>query len=159
MAGRRATTPSIDLMTRAASSGQLVRMPTTAEDHAEIRNLLARYCLMLDLDDADGWVGLFTPDAVYEVYGREFVGHEGLRGIAENAPGGFHLGGPVVIDLDGDEARTTRNLLFVERTGGEHRHAVYEDSLLRTPDGWRITHCHCRFHTPDGLADRPPRTT
>jgi hypothetical protein len=128
-----------------------------AADHAEIRDLLARYCVHLDLDDTERWVGLFTPDAVYEVYGREFVGHDGLRGMAAAAPGGLHLGGPPMIDLDGDRARTTRNLLFVERSTGEARHAVYEDDLVRTADGWRIARCRCRFHTPDGLADRPPR--
>ena len=132
-------------------------MPDVAGDHAEIRNLMARYCLYLDLDDARGWVDLFTPDAVYEVYGKQFVGHEGLLAIATGAPGGFHLGGPVVIDLEGDAARTTRNLLFVERSSGEARHAVYEDDLVRTAAGWRIRRCRCRFHTADGLADRPPR--
>jgi len=132
-------------------------MSSIADDHAEIRNLLARYCLTLDLDDTDGWVALFTPDATYQVYGRAFVGHDGLRAMATAAPGGFHLGGPVVIDLDGDRARTTRNLLFVERATTDPRHAVYEDDLVRTAEGWRIARCRCRFHTPDGLADRPPR--
>jgi hypothetical protein len=132
-------------------------MPHIAEDHAEIRNLLARYCVYLDLDDHEGWVALFTPDAVYEVYSREFAGHDGLRSMAEAAPGGFHLGGPVVVDLDGDRARTTRNLLFVDRNTGQQRQAVYADDLVRTQDGWRIERCRCRFHTPDGLADRPPR--
>ncbi len=134
-------------------------MPGIADDHAEIRNLLARYCLALDLDDHDGWVSLFTPDAVYEVYRREWVGHDGLRTMSQAAPGGFHLGGPIVIDLDGDRAHTTRNLMFVERASGETRRAVYDDELVRTPDGWRIAHVRCRFHTPDGLADRPPNTT
>jgi hypothetical protein len=132
-------------------------VPNVADDHAEIRNLLAKYCLCLDLDDADGWVELFTPDAVYEVYGRTFDGHAGLRAITTGAPGGFHLGGPVVIDLAGDRARTTRNLLFVDRTSGENRHAVYEDDLVRTDAGWRIERCRCRFHTADGLAERPAK--
>ena len=132
-------------------------MPSIADDHAEIRNLLARYCVYLDLDDAEGWVGLFTPDAVYQVYGREFVGHNGLRAMAVAAPGGFHLGGPAMIDLDGDRAATMRNLLFVEPATGETRRAVYDEDLVRTPDGWRITRCRCRFHGPDGLADRPPK--
>nr|WP_255355226.1 nuclear transport factor 2 family protein [Pseudofrankia sp. DC12] len=39
-------------------------------DHVAISDLVARYCLALDLDDVDGWVGLFTPDASYQVYGR-----------------------------------------------------------------------------------------
>ncbi len=29
-------------------------------DSIEITNLLARYCLLLDVDDIDAWVGLFT---------------------------------------------------------------------------------------------------
>lgn len=132
-------------------------MPSLADDHAEIRNLMARYCLTLDLDDHEGWVSLFTPDAVYEVYRRQFVGHEGLTAMLHAAPGGFHLGGPIVIDLDGDTATTTRNLLFVERITGEERRAVYIDQLVRTQEGWRIKHTRCQFHTTEGLADRPPK--
>ncbi len=146
-------------MSGEANFGEDDHVPSIADDHAEIRNLLARYCVYLDLDDADGWIGLFTPDAVYQVYGREFVGHDGLRAITTGAPGGFHLGGPVVIDLEGDVARTTRNLLFVERATGAARHAVYDDTLVRTSQGWRIERCRCRFHTADGLAERPPKPT
>lgn len=51
----------------------------------------------------------------------------------------------------------SRNLLFVERTTGETRHAFYEDDLVRTPEGWRIARCRCRFHGAGGLADRPPK--
>ena len=40
---------------------------------------MARYCLTLDLDDIEAWVALYTPDGTYEVYGRTFRGHEGLR--------------------------------------------------------------------------------
>jgi 3-phenylpropionate/cinnamic acid dioxygenase small subunit len=40
------------------------------EDHVAIVDLLARYCLALDLDDVESWVALFTPDVRYEVYGR-----------------------------------------------------------------------------------------
>jgi hypothetical protein len=131
-------------------------MLPTPEDRGAITDLLARYCLTLDLDDVDGWVALFTPDARYHVYGRSFDGHEGLRRMMAAAPGGLHLGGPPVIDvLDDDRARTTRNLLFVERGGGEQRSAVYTDDLVRTDDGWRIASCRCRFIVADGLSDRP----
>jgi hypothetical protein len=133
-------------------------MLPSAEDHVAISDLLARYCLTLDLDDVEGWVSLFTPDAGYEVYGRVFGGHEGLRKMMAGAPGGLHLGGPPVIDLlDDDRARSTRNLLFVNRGDGNSRNAVYTDELVRTPDGWRIAHCRCQFITGDGLADRPTR--
>ncbi len=130
-------------------------MPSAAEDDTAIRNLLARYCLYLDYDDADRWVALFTEDATYEVYGRAFTGHDGLRRMLSGAPRGLHLGGPPVIELDGDAARTQQNLLFVDSANGESRSAVYEDVLIRTPIGWRIALRRCRFITAEGLRDRP----
>ena len=101
-------------------------MPTASgDDDAEIRNLLAMYCIALDLDDIDEWVSLFTPDATYEVYGRTFEGHEGLARLMSAAPGGLHLGGPPVVDMRGsDRARSRRNLLFVDRATGEQRRDV-----------------------------------
>jgi hypothetical protein len=132
-------------------------MLASFEDHVAITALIARYCMTLDLDDVEGWVALFTPDARYEVYGRTFEGHDGLREMAAAAPGGLHLGGVPVIEMAGaDRARTTRNLLFVNREDGISRSAVYVDDLVRTSEGWRIAGCRCRFITPDGLADRPP---
>ena len=131
-------------------------MPTIAEDHAEIRNLLGHYCLLLDHDDIEGWVELFTPDATFEVYGRTFEGHDGLRRMLSGAPGGLHLGGAVAIDMVGDNhARAQQNLLFIDRTNGESRSAVYYDELARTGSGWRIAARRCRFIVAAGMSDRP----
>ena len=131
-------------------------MITTPDDHVAISTLMARYCLTLDLDDVEGWVALFTPGATYAVYGRSFDGHDGLRKMLSGAPGGLHLGGPPVIEMvDRDHARTTRNLLFIERGDGASRSAVYTDDLRRTADGWRIAATRCRFIVADGLSDRP----
>jgi hypothetical protein len=131
-------------------------MLASPADHVAITDLLARYCLTLDRDDDEGWVSLFLPDARFEVYGRAFDGHAGLRGMLEAAPRGLHLGGPPVIEMTGpDSARTTRNLLFVDRRSAESRSAVYEDELKRTAEGWRIARCRCRFLVADGLGDRP----
>lgn len=131
-------------------------MELTPADNIAITQLLARYCLTLDLDDVESWVALFTDDAAYEVYGRSWDGHTGLRKMMRAAPGGLHLGGPPVIEMvDADHARTMQNLLFVERTSGVARHSVYDDDLVRTPDGWRIARRRCRFIVADGLSDRP----
>ena len=133
-------------------------MTLTPEDDAEIRNLLARYCLTLDLDDVEGWVALFTEDARYQVYGRTFEGHVGLRTMMSAAPGGLHLGGPPVTRrIDDDHATARHNLLFVERRSGEMRSAVYDHELRRTAAGWQIASIRCRFIVADGLADRPDR--
>lgn len=131
-------------------------MTPTPEDHVQITQLLAQYCLILDHDDVDAWVALFTPDATYEVYGRAFEGHDGLRRMMTGAPGGLHLGGPPVIRmLDRDRAETQQNLLFIDRNDGATRSAVYTDELVRTGDGWRIAKRRCRFIVADGFSDRP----
>lgn len=125
-------------------------------DEADIRNLLARYCLALDVDDVQEWVSLFTRDATYEVYGRVFEGRDELSRMMAAAPKGLHLGGPPVVELKPpNRATTRRNLLFIDRVNGEQRSAVYEDELVRTPDGWRIARCRCRFIVANGLSDRP----
>ena len=130
--------------------------PPSPDDYVAISDLLARYCLLLDLDDVDRWIALFTPDASYEVYGRSFEGHEGLREMMAGAPGGLHLGGPPVVEMvDRDHARTMQNLLFVDRKTGVSRSAVYTDELCRTGNGWRIAKRRCRFIGADGLRDRP----
>ena len=131
-------------------------MDPTPQDHVAITNLLARYCLTLDLDDVDAWVELFTPDAQYLVFGRTWDGPEGLRKMMRAAPRGLHLGGPAVIDMSSpDEAHTRQNLLFVEAKTGVLRRSVYTDLLRRTDEGWRITRRRCQFIVADGLADRP----
>lgn len=121
-------------------------MLPSPQDHVAINNVFARYCLCLDLEDADGWVALYTQDARYEVFGRRFEGHDGLRSMFAHAPKGLHLGGPPVIEMiDLTRARTTRNLLFVENGSGPMRAAYYHDDLVRTTEGWRVATTHCHF--------------
>lgn len=132
------------------------RMLPTPDDHVAITQLLARYCLTLDEGDVESWLALFTDDAVFEVYGRSFAGHDGLRRMVSGAPGGLHLGGPPVIEmLEVDRARTRQNLLFVDRASGASRRALYDDELRRTPAGWRFARRRCRFIVRGGFAERP----
>ena len=114
--------------------------------------------IALDLGDIDEWVSLFTPDAIYEAYGRTFEGHEGLSNMMSTAPGGLHLGGRRTRwwrCKARNRLYSRRNLLFVDRATDEQRSAIYDDELVRTPEGWRIARCRCRFIVPDGLSDRP----
>jgi uncharacterized protein (TIGR02246 family) len=121
------------------------------EDHVAISALYARYCLVMDAGDADGWAALFTPDARYEVYGRVFAGHDALRRVMTGAPKGTHLGGLPGIEMTGlDSARVRRNLLFLRRGARETSAAAYTDDLVRVADGWRIAVCRCEFEQPDG---------
>jgi hypothetical protein len=133
-------------------------MLPTPEDHVAIRDLYARYCLSLDRADSEAWIALFTPDARFQVYGRVWEGREGLRQMASAAPGGLHPGGAPQVELAGaGSANVVRNLLFVPHDASATRRALYEDELRRTPSGWRIASCRCRFITAEGLSERPPR--
>ena len=124
-------------------------------DRLAILDLWARYCLTLDQGDIDGYVELFTADTVYEVYGRRFGGHDGVRTMVSGAPEGLHLGGPAVIEFTApDTASTVTNLYFVPIEGSP-RGAVYHGEVRRTASGWRISRWRCQFVTADGLQDRP----
>ncbi len=135
-------------------------------DHQEIRNLLAKYCLHLDLLEVEEWIGLFTEDCTYRVYGKVWEGHDGIRRIAVGAPKGLHLGGVTEIvsitpsgesDGTGDRAVTRHNLLFLEDGSPELRRCLYEDELVRQDGSWRFAQRHVRFLTADGISDRPER--
>lgn len=126
------------------------------DDHVDIVDLLARYCLALDRDDLDEWVSLFTEDATYTAFGRTFEGHAGIRRMMEGAPRGLHLGGLPSVAVDGDTASAHQNAHFVDAVTHESRLVVYTDSLVRTEHGWRFGSRRCQFIGADGLADRPP---
>jgi hypothetical protein len=126
-----------------------------ADDHLALLDLWARYCTTLDRGDLDSHIQLFTPDAVYEVYGREVVGHEKLRKMLGGAPHGLHLGGPPVFEaIDETHVRSSHNLYFVP-VDDEPRRAVYRGELHKTAEGWRIARWRCQFITAEGLQDRP----
>jgi hypothetical protein len=128
----------------------------TGDEQAAITNLLAHYCLSLDHDDIETWISLFTHDASFNVYGRSFDGHEGLRKMTAAAPKGLHLGGPPLILMhDAHSAQTEQNLLFIDRQSGESRSAVYRDEVVRTEEGWKIRSRTCWFIVPEGLSERP----
>ena len=135
-------------------------------DHLEIRNLLARYCLHLDLLENEEWISLFTEDCTYRVHGKVWEGHDGIRRIVEGAPQGLHLGGATEIvsitpsgasDGSGDTAVTRHNLLFLENGSTELRRVLYRDKLVRQDGSWKFAERHVQFLTADGIAERPER--
>jgi hypothetical protein len=130
-------------------------MPTTAQDRDEIIDVLAAYGSLLDREQIDEWLELFTPDCEFLVYGRIFHGPEGLRRMTADAPGGLHLGAVPTVKVNGDEARAGQSFLFVDQKTHEQRIGWYDDELVRLDGRWRIARRRCTFLTADGPADRP----
>lgn len=113
----------------------------------EIQDLLANYALALDVDDVDGCLQLFTDDAEYEVYGRTFVGLDGIGAMFHQAPGGLHLCGATRIEINGDIATARSQVLFVNAQTQQLRPAHYDDELVRRDGRWLFWRRRCRFIT------------
>ncbi|MBM3779991.1 MAG: nuclear transport factor 2 family protein [Acidimicrobiia bacterium] len=120
------------------------------EDYMEIQQLYARYVRAADMGgggDGSAWAECFTPDGEF----GNSKGHEALKKIITN----FHRN---TLRRDGWSSRHTYSSLLVTPTGEgtakgsvyalvfnvtarppfvDHS-GVYEDWLVKTPDGWRF---------------------
>jgi|ERR1700757_3160504 uncharacterized protein (TIGR02246 family) len=124
-------------------------------DEKEIRELLARYALTLDVDDVDGCLALFTDDGEFLVFGKMLTGPERIRRMFTRAPRGMHLTGAALIEVTGDSATAQTQVLFVDSSNHELRPALYDDEFVKAGGTWRFHRRRCRFLTPDGLQDSP----
>ena len=120
-------------------------------DYFEIQQLNHRYTNAVDKRDWDALDTVFTPDA--------FIDYSAVGGLAAHLPAikpwlaqalnsfnsYFHLVGNLELQVDGDRA-TSRIACFnpMDMKPWAWRTVMvgiwYEDELLRTPAGWRITY-------------------
>ncbi|GAA1670102.1 hypothetical protein GCM10009745_10710 [Kribbella yunnanensis] len=122
-------------------------MPLTTEDRLAIHELVSLHGHLADDRRTDQLGLLLTPDASYDVtaYGLGIV--RGLPALVElfsSAPGdqpaGHHVTNVIVTadpDLD-DRARVRSKGLSV-MADGRAGTVVYEDEVVRTTNGWRIS--------------------
>ena len=120
------------------------------QDRQEIIDLTIAYGWLLDHGPRERLDTVFTPDAVANYMGDEFNSLAEIIEKVESALGRLtisqHLVSNQQVQLNGDEA-TCRCYLQAQHTlegteGGDNYIVAgrYEDELIRTPDGWRITH-------------------
>lgn len=121
--------------------------PNTASlaDKMAIREILDEYCLRLEVGTFEEWLNLFTDDSVYEVYGKTLCGREAINAMLSKAPHGVHIGGPMRIAIDGDEAKTLQNYVFFGENDKYSNKGWYYRTLVRTTAGWRISHTRVEF--------------
>ena len=122
----------------------------TASDYIEIQQLLARYPFALDTGQRKGqmWVDLFTKDGMFGTS----QGQEALLKIAwQHRPGqgpSYTRNFPqsVVITPTAEGATGKMLTYVIDVAEGEGKPSTilhgdhYEDTYVRTPDGWRIKH-------------------
>ena len=117
-----------------AGSGTL-----TTQDYIDIEQLYARYNHLIDSGDAEGYAALFTPDGSFNAN----KGHEALVSFIKNrnAPNLRHWNTNLVISPAPDGARGMVYLMFLnvaERPATVGNAGKYEDTLVKTPQGWRF---------------------
>jgi hypothetical protein len=117
-------------------------------DKDAIRELLARYCFLLDGFRLGEFAALFTADGEWVSRNGNATGSEGierlLRGLVpEPAPGKRrkHFTANIIIELAGDSATVISNFLVVRDSPTGPTIAVagtYDDTVVRTSDGWKF---------------------
>jgi ketosteroid isomerase-like protein len=137
-----------------SSSAERVYMSDTdvatgrARDRAAIEELRAAYCYRLDDGDVDGWVDLFTEDAVVDYVSRDdlLVGREAIRGLArewivERDETRVHTVHNPVIELDGDTASGRwyyRAVTLAPDGSGLREQGRYDEQYRRVDGDWKI---------------------
>ncbi|MGI5201471.1 nuclear transport factor 2 family protein [Spirillospora sp. CA-108201] len=132
-------------------------MAFTADDRTEITDLISMHGHLCDSGDLDRLEELFTPDVVYDVsdLGQEpLIGvaacAEAARALGELNPVGHHVTNVVLAEAAGGRVHARSKGLGVNADGTVGS-ATYEDTVVRTPRGWRISHRTIRAHrTPLG---------
>ena len=120
-------------------------------DRAAVVDVCVRYARALDRRDWDLLATCFTPDAVVDFDGMDRIeGAAALvavcRSVLEPLSVSQHLLGTHHVEVDGDRARS-ECYLHAQHVRAElapdDKYVIagtYVDALVRTADGWRITH-------------------
>lgn len=119
-------------------------MEFTAEDRTAITELIAMHGHLVDGGRLDRLDEVFTDDVFYDV--TDFGGPpiEGVAAMREAAyalgeanPVGHHVTNTVLTEIGGDRVGVISKFIGVRADGGCGS-GTYEDTVVRTDDGWRI---------------------
>lgn len=143
------------------TSGADAPVQLNVADRLEIHELPGRYGDAIDDRDWPALDRVFTQDAVFDLTG---VGARVCRGLddikafmeSEAAHPRTHLMTNVYVDVDASGVHLRSRIVAMLREGRVGT-ASYYDTLVRTPEGWRISHRVCsskRLHKREADVDR-----
>ena len=126
-------------------------------DFVELQQLLSRYCHIVDAKAWDQLDQIFAEDASVTVAGvyPTSTGIEDLRALYArmNHPVAHTSSSVIVVDSDSATARLASKWVTI-RADGLTGTGVYEDVVVRTPEGWRISErVACPAVAPPRLAE------
>ena len=111
-------------------------------DFVELQQLLSRYCHIVDAKAWDQLDQIFADDASVTVTGvyPTSTGIEDLRALYArmNHPVAHTSSSVIVVDSGSATARLASKWVTI-RADGLTGTGVYEDVVVRTPEGWRIS--------------------
>lgn len=133
-------------------------------DRGEIRDLIERYCNIINRRAWSEMPALFTEDAHWEVHNIEefgpvntFDGRDAIvaavTAVVEGCTMLLHMTGACEVRVSGDTATATLSLqeiaTFGDQGEGIYLVGLYYDFLKRTAEGWKFTRreFHPRFIT------------
>lgn len=128
-----------------------------AEERAKIEDLHARYLFAYDWHDVESYLATFTEDGLLDYGGGELKGHDAIRAYlterrerrekeraatpeGERTPVGRHVISNVVVQIDGDRARSVAYWTHMRATktgyGTVEFFGHYEDDLVKKDGKW-----------------------
>ena len=127
-----------------AQSSSTTAVALGAQDYIDIQQLYARYALLIDTGDAEGWANTFTPDGVFN---NSSTGHDALvqfvhdwrdtrRGASLR-----HWNSNLVIRPSANGATGSVYMLLLDistKVPSPTASYRYEDALVKTAGGWRF---------------------
>ena len=120
-------------------------MGFTAEDRVAITELIALHGHLVDGGELDRLGEVFTEDVFYDVSDFGAPPIEGVAAMREAAyalgeanPVGHHVTNIVLTEIGGDRVGAVSKFIGVRADGGCGS-GTYEDTVLRTDAGWRIS--------------------
>lgn len=141
----------------------------SADDRLAIQDLLARYADAVDRRDLDALDEVFTADAHLDYTATGAIAGDlaTMKRFLADALAGFvrsqHMLGLPTVSVDGDRARAhtpCHNPMVLDNGDGTTSVWLigiwYDDDLVRTDAGWRVSHRRLRrAYALTGLADTP----
>jgi 3-phenylpropionate/cinnamic acid dioxygenase small subunit len=113
----------------------------SADDYAEIHNLYAHYNLVLDAGDSEAWADTFTADGRFKSY----EGRSALIEFAYEVHAAYlntrHWNSNIHLAPTADGAAGAAYLILWDvgaRPQSISLTGTYQDTLVRTPNGWRF---------------------
>jgi len=115
-------------------------MSSRIEDLVEIQQTLAKYAVTITQGDIDGLISVFTPDGTYSAFGSTYTLAR-FPELVDAARAEVATRCVALINLDPDNpdaASGTQPLCFIEHSKHDMRIGYYNDTYVRTEDGWRL---------------------